>query len=154
MTVPADSAKDQVQAATTGLVDLRENRRWAGGSLMDDGGEPLVSGWHFHEVHKIESACRGMVEVKTAAGHYLLPPHQAAWIPAGLHHRTTLNAGAQTLAVLFEPRLVPVAGDRVRIIAVSALLREMMLYSERWPISRVESGMEADSLFQALGHVV
>src|ERR1700734_4616 len=154
MTVPADSAKDQVQAATTGLVDLREDRRWAGGSLMYDGGEQLVTGWHFHDVHEIEYACRGMVEVKTEAGHYLLPPHQAAWIPAGLHHRTTLNAGVQTLAVLFEPRLVPAAGDRVRIIAVSALLREMMLHSVRWPISRTESGVEADSFFQALGYVV
>jgi len=65
-----------------------------------------------------------------------------------------LSACAQTLAVLFEPRLVPTAGDRVRIIAVSALLREMMLYSVRWPISRTESGAEADSFFQALGYVV
>ena len=154
MTVPADSAKDQVQTATTGLVNLRENSRWVGGSLMYDGGERLVTGWHFHDVHEIEYAIRGMVEVKTEAGHYLLPPHQAAWIPAGLHHQTTLNAGVQTLAVLFEPRLVPMAGDRVRIIAVSALLREMMRYSVRWPISRAESGMEADSFFQTLGYVV
>ena len=105
-------------------------------------------------MHEIEYACRGVVEVKTQAGHYLLPPHQAAWIPAGLQHQTTLNADAQTLAVLFEPRLVPMAGDRVRIIAVSALLREMMLYSVRWPISRTESGAEADSFFQTLGYVV
>jgi AraC-like DNA-binding protein len=154
MTVPADPAKDQVQTATTGLVNLRENSRWAGGSHMYDGGEQLVTGWHFHDVHEIEYACRGMVEVKTEAGHYLLPPHQAAWIPAGLHHKTTLNAGVQTLAVLLEPSLVPMAGDRVRIIAVSALLREMMLYSVRWPISRTESGVEADSFFQTLGYVV
>jgi len=153
MTVPADSAKDQVQTATTGFVNLRENRSWAGGSLMY-GGERLVTGWHFHDVHEIEYACRGTVEVSTGAGHYLLPPHQAAWIPAGLHHQTTLHAGAQTLAVLFEPGLVPVADDRVRIIAVSALLREMMLYSARWPMWRAESGAEADSFFQALGHVV
>jgi len=154
MTVPADSAKDQVQTATTGLVNLRENGRWAAGSHVYDGGEQLITGWHFHDVHEIEYACRGMVEVRTEVGHYLLPPHQAAWIPAGLHHQTTLNAGAQTLAVLFEPGLVPMAGDRVRIIAVSALLREMMLYSARWPISRNESGVEADSFFQALGYVV
>lgn len=154
MTVPADPAKDQVRTATTGLVNLRENNRWAAGSHMYDGGERLVTGWHFHDVHEIEYACRGMVEVKTQAGHYLLPPHQAAWIPAGLHHQTTLNAGVQTLAVLFEPGLVPVAGDRVRIIAVSALLREMMLYSARWPISHTEPGAGADSFFQALGYVV
>jgi AraC-like DNA-binding protein len=154
MTVPADSAKDKVQTATTGLVDLRDNSRWAGGSLRYDGGEQLVTGWHFHDVHEIEYACRGMVEVETEAGHYLLPPHQAAWIPAALRHKTTLNAGVQTLAVLFEPGLVPMGKDRVRIIAVSALLREMMLYSARWPISRTESGAEADSFFQALGYVV
>ncbi len=154
MTVPADSAKDQVLTATTGLVDLRESGRWVGGSHLYDGGQRLVTGWHFHDVHEIEYACRGVVEVKTQAGHYLLPPHQAAWIPAGLQHQTTLNAGVQTLAVLFEPELVPVAGDRVRIIAVSALLREMMLYSGRWPISRTESGVESDSFFQALGYVV
>jgi AraC-like DNA-binding protein len=154
MTVPADSAKDEFLTATTGLVSLREDGRWAGGSLMYDGGERLVTGRHFHDVHEIEYACRGMVEVETQAGHYLLPPHQAAWIPAGLHHQTTLHAGAQTLAVLFEPGLVPAAGDRVRIIAVSALLREMMLYSARWPISRTESGVEADWFFQALGYVV
>ena len=154
MTVSADSARDQVQAATTGLVSLRPDNRWAGGSLRHDGGEQLVTGWHFHDVHEIEYACRGMVEVKTKAGHYLLPPHQAAWIPAGLTHQTTLNAGAQTLAVLFEPRLVPAAGDRVRIIAVSALLREMMLYSVRWPITRTEPRVEADSFFRTLGYVV
>ncbi len=154
MTVSANSAKDQVQTATTGLVDLRDKGRWAGGSLRYDGDERLVTGWHLHDVHEIEYACRGMVEVRTEAGHYLLPPHQATWIPAGLHHQTTLHAGAQTLAVLFEPRLVPVPGDRVRIIAVSALLREMMLYSARWPISRTEPEPAADSFFQALGYVV
>jgi hypothetical protein len=154
MTVPADSAKDQVQAATTGLVNLREDSRWSGGSLIYDGGEQLVTGWHFHDVHEIEYARRGMVEVKTEAGHYLLPPHQAAWIPAGLPHQTTLHAGVQTVAVLFEPGLVPLPGDRVRIIAVSALLRELMLYSARWPISRTESGAAADSFFQTLGYAV
>src|SRR5919197_2222794 len=154
MTVSADSAKDCVQTATTGLVNLQETGRWAGGSHVYDGGEQLATGCHFHDVHEIEYACRGVVEVKTAAGHYLLPPHQAAWIPAGLHHQTTLNADVQTLAVLFEPTLVPMAGDRVRVIAVSALIREMMLYSVRWPISRTGSGVEADSFFQALGNIV
>jgi AraC-like DNA-binding protein len=171
MTVSADLAKDRVRTATTGLVDLRGHGRgpgdrWLGGSHRYDGGERLVTGWHYHEVHEIEYACRGLVEVRTETGHYLLPPHQAAWIPAGLHHQTTLNPDAQTLAVLFEPQLVPAAGDRVRIIAVSALLREMMLYSARWPISRTDSGADseadsgadsgaaADSFFRTLGYVV
>jgi len=84
MTVSADLAKDRVRTATTGLVNLREQGRWLGGSHRYDGGERLVTGWHFHDVHEIEYACRGLVEVRTETAHYLLPPHQAAWIPAGL----------------------------------------------------------------------
>jgi hypothetical protein len=44
MTVPADPAKDQVRTATTGLVNLRENSRWAAGGHMYDGFEQLVTG--------------------------------------------------------------------------------------------------------------
>src|SRR5689334_9512105 len=105
MTVSADLAKDLVQAATTGLVDLRPNGRWSGGSESYDGGQQLITGWHLHDVHQIEYARLGLVEVRTAAGHYLLPPHQAVWIPAGLRHQTTLHPGGQTVAVLFEPAL-------------------------------------------------
>ena len=109
MTVPADSAKDQVQTATTGYVNLREGSRWAGGSVAYDGAERLVTGWHFHDVHDVEYACRGMVEVKHKPAITCYRPTDRM-IPAGLHHQTTLNAGAQTLAVLFEPGLVPLAG--------------------------------------------
>jgi hypothetical protein len=65
MTVPADSAKDQVQTATTGLVDLRENCRWAGGSLTYDGSEQLVTGRHFHDVHEIQYACHGILHPRS-----------------------------------------------------------------------------------------
>lgn len=122
MTVPADSAKDQVQTATTGLVNLRESGRWVGGSHVYDGGEQLVTGWHFHDVHEIEYACRGVVEVKTEAGHYLLPPHQAAWIPAGLQVVAKLPAacpcasfhGPAVPAGPFRPRGVHRCGFRRR----------------------------------------
>jgi AraC-like DNA-binding protein len=153
VTVPADSANNPVRAATTGLVELRADPRRSAGSLMYDG-DGVETGRHFHDVHEIEYACRGLVEVRTETAHYLLPPHQAAWIPAGLPHRTTLHAGAQTLAVLFDPALISPPGDRVRIIAVSPMLREMFLHSERWPIGRAESGPQADSFFQTLAYVV
>ena len=139
MTVPADPAKEWVRAATTGLVRLP-----GGGHLYQ--GEELTTGWHVHDVHEIEYAVRGTVEVETAAGHHLLPPHQAAWIPAGLRHRTTLHAGVRTLAVVVAPDHVPDPGGRVRIIAVSALLREMMLSS----VGRPGSG----TFLRALGEVV
>ena len=77
-----------------------------------------------------------MVEVETDSAHYLLPPQQAAWIPAGLDHQAVMNPDVKTVAVMFDRALIPDGGDRARILAVSPLIREMMIYALRWPIDR------------------
>jgi AraC-like DNA-binding protein len=153
MTVSARLAINPASLAKVGLVDLRRGGRALGGSHLYEG-ERLITGWHSHDLHEIEYAARGVVEVETASGHYLLPPQQAMWIPAGLEHETTINTAVRTVAVLFDPALVPMPGDRVRILAVPPLLREMMLYALRWPISRNGGDRVADGFFEALGHIV
>ena len=37
---------------------------------------------------------------------------------------------------MFDSALIPDGGDRARILAVSPLIREMMIYALRWPIDR------------------
>ncbi len=124
-----------------------------GGGLVYEG-ERLTTGWHWHDLHQIEYALQGAVEVDTAAGTYLLPPHQAAWIPAGCVHQATLHASVTTFSVLFEPSLVAVPDDRVRIVAASPLIREMVLHAARWPITRADDDPVADHFFRTLGHLV
>ena len=68
--------------------------------------DALVADWHTHDLHQLQYAAEGVVEVEAAAAHYLLPPRQAVWIPAGVPHRTTLRR-AQTVSVFFAPGLVP-----------------------------------------------
>jgi AraC-like DNA-binding protein/quercetin dioxygenase-like cupin family protein len=157
VTVPARSARDSAESANAGegvgVVDMRRGGDALGGSYVHEG-EALVTPWHCHDLHQIEYAVDGVVEVETAAAHYLLPPHQAAWIPAGLEHQTTLNAVVRTVAVLFDPALVPAAGDRARILAVPPLIREMVLHAVRWPIARTEPDPVADDFFRTLGHMV
>jgi AraC-like DNA-binding protein len=116
-------------------IDLRRGGRAPAGSYLYEG-EGLITGWHFHDVHQIEYALHGVVEVETDAAHYLLPPQQAAWIPAGLEHQAVMNPDVKTVAVMFDSHLIPDGGDRARIIAVSPLIREMMIYGLRWPIDR------------------
>jgi len=156
VTVPARSVRDGAQPASVQVVDMRRGGAALGGSYVHEG-EALVTPWHCHDLHQIEYAVNGVVEVETAAAHYLLPPHQAAWIPAGLQHQTTLNAAVRTVAVLFDPALVPAAGDRgdrARILAVPPLIREMVLHAVRWPIARTEPDPVADDFFRTLGHMV
>jgi AraC-like DNA-binding protein len=139
------------------VIELRRGGRAPAGSYLYEG-DGLITGWHSHEVHQIEYALQGVVEVETDAGHYLLPPQQAAWIPAGLEHQAVMNPDVKTVAVMFDAQMIPGSGNRARIIAVSPLIREMMIYALRWPIDRgagsaVDDGV-ADGFFRTLAHLV
>jgi AraC-like DNA-binding protein len=115
--------------------------------------DDLVADWHTHELHQIEYALAGVVEVETAAAHYLLPSQQAVWIPAGLAHRTTLRR-VRTVSVFFAPELVPNAPPQARVLAAAPVIREMIVYGARWPIMRTTSDPVADTFFLALANLV
>jgi AraC-like DNA-binding protein len=143
--------------ASRRVIDLRRGGRAFGGSYLYEGDE-LITGWHSHEVHQIEYALHGVVEVETDSAHYLLPPQQAAWIPAGLEHQAVMNPDVKTVAVMFDRTLIADGGDRARILAVSPLIREMMIYALRWPIDRTcgtgDDEAIADRFFGTLAALV
>jgi AraC-like DNA-binding protein/mannose-6-phosphate isomerase-like protein (cupin superfamily) len=109
----------------------------------------LVTPWHTHELHQLLYAFEGVAEVETEDAHHLLPPQQAAWIPAGLSHQTTLRR-VRSVAVFFEPSMVAEHTDRVRVLSAAAPVREMIVYAMRWPIDRPSSDPTADAFFSAL----
>jgi AraC-like DNA-binding protein len=135
------------------MVDMRGVSPVRVGTFAYEG-HGLVTDWHSHDLHQLEYACQGTVEVETSAGHYLLPPQQAAWIPARLTHQTTINDKVKTVSVFFDPELLPDPGDRVRILAATPVIREMILYGIRWPVDRPRSDDMADDFFTALAHLV
>ena len=51
-------------------------------------------------------------------------------------------------------RLIPNGGDRARILAVSPLIREMMIYALRWPIDRPHGDGVSDGFFRTLADLV
>ena len=152
MTVSALSDRLLAESAKR-VIELRRGGRALGGSYLYEG-DALITGWHSHEVHQIEYAIGGVVEVETASAHYLLPPQQAAWIPAGLEHQATMNPDVRTVAVMFDRELLADGGDRARILAVSPLIREMMIYALRWPIDRPEGDAISDAFFRTLANLV
>jgi AraC-like DNA-binding protein len=135
-------------AATTPRIPMRVGSLVPAGTFHYEG-DDVVTGWHHHDLHQVEYALEGIAEVETEAGHYLLPPAQAIWIPAGLAHNTTLRR-VRSVAVFFDPRTITEFDDRARVLAASPLLREMMTYAIRWPIGRRASDAEADAFFEAL----
>ncbi|MCK5756689.1 MAG: helix-turn-helix transcriptional regulator [Mycobacterium sp.] len=159
MTVSASSDKQLSESANLDLptarrvIELRRGGRALGGSYLYEG-DALITGWHSHEVHQIEYALHGVVEVETDSAHYLLPPQQAAWIPAGLEHQAVMNPDVKTVAVMFDRSLIPDGGSRARILAVSPLIREMMIYALRWPIDRARGDATSDGFFRTLAALV
>jgi AraC-like DNA-binding protein len=153
MAVSALSDKMLSFPAKAEQVDMRSGSRQSAGSYAYEGDE-LITTWHAHDLHQLEYAFHGTVEVETATAHFLLPPQQAAWFPSGVDHRTTIRTTVQTISVFFESDLVPDPGGRVRILAVPPVLREMMIYSGRWPIGRSGPDPVADAYFVALGRLV
>ncbi len=160
MTVSASSARVLSESANSdniGRVELRHGGRARAGSYLYEGrSQPggLVTGWHSHDLHQIQYAIGGVVEVETQAAHYLLPPQQAAWIPVGLEHQATMTPDVRSVAVMFDPALLPPVDNRARILAVSPLIRQMMIYALRWPIDRADSDPVSDGFFQTLVHLV
>ncbi|WP_171511551.1 MULTISPECIES: helix-turn-helix transcriptional regulator [Mycolicibacterium] len=155
MTVSASSDRGLTQSAKMSrpVIELRRGGHALAGSYLYQG-DGLITGWHSHEVHQIEYALHGVVEVETDAAHYLLPPQQAAWIPAGLQHQAVMNPDVKTVAVMFDAQMIADPGNRARIIAVSPLIREMMIYGLRWPIDRADGDDTSDTFFRTLANLV
>jgi AraC-like DNA-binding protein/quercetin dioxygenase-like cupin family protein len=153
--VAARSVKDLPIPASHGVVAMRGEPGVAAGSWVYHG-EGLASGWHSHPMHQLEYAVSGLVEVDTAAGWYLLPPQQAAWIPAGVQHRSIIHTSIRTISVFFAPEFVTDAdaAARVRVLAVAPLLREMIGHAVRWPVSRQDGDLAAGRFFAAMADVL
>jgi AraC-like DNA-binding protein len=126
------------------------------GTYAFDIGDEVVTGWHSHDLHQLEYAFQGVAQVETATTRYLLPPQQAVWIPAGVEHCTTLTR-VRSVAVFFDPGMGIDAGNRVRVLGVAPVVREMILHARRWPIDRPakESKDEAAAgFFATLGQLI
>jgi len=152
MPVAARSAKSLIPSATLAGQILATTRVRAGTFRLEVG-EEVVTGWHSHDRHQLEYAFEGVAQVETEAARYLLPPQQAVWIPAGIRHSSTLTH-VKAVSVFFDPAMGLPAGDRVRILAAAPVIREMILYARRWPVSRSSSDPMADAFFEVLGCLV
>lgn len=148
MGVAAAPAKDDGVPVAATPVAMRAGSPVRAGAWPEDA-DDLIASWHTHDLHQLLYAFAGVAEVETEGSHHLLPPQQAAWIPAGLPHQTTLR-NVRTVAVFFEPSMVRGHDDRVRVLSAAAPVREMIVYAARWRIDRRGSDPTADAFFTAL----
>ncbi|MFE6776384.1 helix-turn-helix domain-containing protein [Streptomyces sp. NPDC057702] len=95
------------------------------GSFTLTGGEWF--GRHRHTAHQLAWAREGVLAVRALGSTWILPPSMALWLPAGLVHDTGATSPAALLRSLyFNPAQCPVNWTAPTVVAVSALLRELI----------------------------
>ncbi len=140
-----------ISALNVGLSTLVDPaRRPAAGAVIQDAYD-FDSPWHHHDMHQIQYAFEGSIELEDRNGRHLLPRNIAGWIPAGVEHRNSIHR-VRSVSILLAPGMVADAGNRVRVIKVSPLMREMMAEAMRWPI-RGPQDETGQAFFAAFGRL-
>ena len=82
---------------------------------------------HRHEQAQIVFAKSGVMRVDTAAGAWVVPPQRALWLPAGVTHWIACHTAVAMRTIYLDQDAAPALGERTAVLAVGALLREIIL---------------------------
>lgn len=83
--------------------------------------------WHDHAEHQLIHAGRGLLQVFTPAGSWVVPSHRAVWIPAGVAHSHRAHGPTRMQTLAFPAAADPPSLHAPTVLAVSPLLREVIV---------------------------
>lgn len=83
--------------------------------------------WHHHERHQLVCPRNGVLGVSTPTGMWTVPPDRAVWVPAGVAHAHRAYGPTDMRAIMFDRPLNPLGVDQPTALAVSPLLREVIV---------------------------
>ncbi|MEN8198165.1 MAG: AraC family ligand binding domain-containing protein, partial [Pseudomonadota bacterium] len=98
---------------------------------------------HSHARAQLVYAVSGVLTVATDYASWLVPPQQAVWVPPGVTHEVRAAGPVAMRNLYLHPNAVQGLPDECRVIAVSGLLRELILRAAdipgEYPPSAAES---------------
>ncbi|MBD0255543.1 MAG: helix-turn-helix transcriptional regulator [Cytophagales bacterium] len=107
--------------------------------------------WHTHQQGQLLYAEGGVMKLLTREHTYHIPSRHAAWIPAGIEHLVFTDSPGLVLRTLYfyqeAPR--PSFFEGLSVFFVTSLLREMILFTEKWPAEKPTDEQEA-AFFRAI----
>ncbi|MFC3994164.1 AraC family transcriptional regulator [Actinoplanes siamensis] len=78
--------------------------------------------WHDHAVHQLVHPLRGVLQVHTGQGVWVVPPNRAVWLPAGVPHAHQANGPTEMRSLIFEAAAL----TEPTVLVVGPLLREVI----------------------------
>jgi AraC-like DNA-binding protein len=83
--------------------------------------------WHYHTRSQLVYPGRGVLQVFTDAGSWIVPPLRGVWFPAGVAHSHRAHGRTDLLSLAFAAAADPFGERQPVVVAVSPLLREVIL---------------------------
>ncbi|AGT09862.1 AraC family transcriptional regulator [Paracoccus aminophilus] len=97
------------------------------------------TGWHSHPRGQLLHAISGVMVVHAAQGAWVVPPNRALWLEAGLEHEVHMTGEVRIHTVFLADQQIPGLPARTSVLAVSPLLREVIVAAVRLPPDAEES---------------
>jgi AraC-like DNA-binding protein/mannose-6-phosphate isomerase-like protein (cupin superfamily) len=88
---------------------------------------------HQHRRAQLLYAAEGVITVDTAQGAWVAPPERGVWIPAGVPHAVKMVGPVSTRSVLIAVDVRARRDDRCEVLAVSPLLRSLLVAAAEAP---------------------
>jgi len=82
---------------------------------------------HTHDWHQLIYVRSGLMSVATTAGSWVAPPTWAVWVPAGIDHAIRFVGDSALRTIYLQPAWRTDLPGACRALAVSALLRELIV---------------------------
>lgn len=94
----------------------------------NDYADGFVLAKHHHMRGQCLYAITGVLTVTTHTGSWVVPPHRALWVPAGVEHEVHMDGITKTRNAYILPKAAQDAGlpNYCTVIAVSPLLHELL----------------------------
>jgi AraC-like DNA-binding protein len=95
------------------------------------------TGLHAHPRGQILYAIEGVMIVRSAVGAWVVPPNRAVWLIAGLDHEVRMCGAVKIRTVFVDPQAAASLPQTSCVIAVSPLMRELIVAAMRVPLDYV-----------------
>src|SRR5215469_189679 len=99
-----------------------------------------VTGWHQHPRAQLLHATSGTMRVETAAALFIVPPGTGLWVPAHTAHITRMPSGLAMRGLFLREDAARAGPDAVTVVAISPLLRALILAACEQPVMWDEEG--------------
>jgi len=85
------------------------------------------TGWHRHPRAQLLFSIAGVMRVATETAWFIVPPGTGLWMPAQILHLTRMPPGLRMRALFLREDAARAGPGAVTVVAVSPLLRELIL---------------------------